>query len=79
MTELAGEVHDGLLALAVGPGSQVMAAMMEADMTAACGPYGRHVQDRGATRHGHGAGWVTLGGRRIPVTRPRMRALDGME
>ena len=28
-------------------------------------------------RHGHGAGSVTLGGRRVPVTRPRMRAADG--
>jgi putative transposase len=28
-------------------------------------------------RHGHGAGSVTLGGRRIPVERPRMRAVEG--
>ena len=77
LTELAGEVQEGLLALAVGAGLQVMAAMMEADVTAACGPKGRHDPDRRATRHGHGAGSVTLGGRRVPVTRPRMRALDG--
>jgi hypothetical protein len=38
LTELAREVHGRLLALAVGAGLQVMAAMMEADMTAACGP-----------------------------------------
>jgi transposase-like protein len=77
LTELAEEVREGLLALAVGTGLQVMAAMMEADVTAACGPKGRHDPDRRATRHGHGAGSVTLGGRRVPVTRPRMRALDG--
>jgi putative transposase len=64
LTELAGEVQEGLLALAVGAGLQVMAAMMEADVTAACGPKGRHDPDRRATRHGHGAGSVTLGGRR---------------
>jgi putative transposase len=75
--ELVGEMREGLLALAVGTGLQVMAALMEADVTAACGPKGRHDPDRAAVRHGHGAGSVTLGGRRIPVERPRMRATDG--
>ena len=38
--ELAGELREGLLALAVGAGLQVMAALMEEDVTAACGPKG---------------------------------------
>jgi putative transposase len=75
--ELAGELREGLLALAVGTGLQVMAALMEADITAVCGPKGRHDPDRAAVRHGHGAGSVSLGGRRVPVERPRMRAADG--
>jgi transposase-like protein len=75
--ELVGEVGEGLLALAVGTGLQVMAGLMEADVTAACGPKGRHDPDRAAVRHGRGAGSVTLGGRRVPVERPRMRAADG--
>ena len=77
LAELAGEMREGLLALAVGTGLQVMAAIMEADVTAACGPKGRHDPERTATRHGHGAGSVSLGGRRVPVERPRMRAVDG--
>jgi putative transposase len=77
LAELAGEVQEGLLALAVGTGLQVLAAMMEADVTAVCGPKGRHDAERAATRHGHGAGSVSLGGRRVPVRRPRMRATDG--
>jgi transposase-like protein len=77
LAELAGEMREGLLALAVGTGLQVMAAMMEADVTAVCGPKGRHDPERTATRHGHGAGSVTLGGRRVPVRRPRIRAVDG--
>ena len=77
LSELAGEMREGLLALAVGTGLQVMAAIMEQDVTAACGPKGRHDPQRTATRHGHGAGSVTLGGRRVPVERPRMRAVDG--
>jgi putative transposase len=75
--ELAGEMREGLLALAVRAGLQVMAAIMEADVTAACGPKGRHDPERTATRHGRGAGSVSLGGRRVPVARPRMRATDG--
>jgi putative transposase len=77
MAELAGDVQEGLLAMAVGTGLQVMAAMMNADVEAACGPRGKHDRHRTATRHGSDDGSVTLGGRRVPVTRPRMRATDG--
>jgi transposase-like protein len=77
LVELAEDLREGLLALAVGAGLQVMTALMEQDVAAACGPRGKHDPQRSATRHGHGAGSVTLGGRRVPVTRPRMRATDG--
>ena len=77
LAELAGEVREGLLALAVGTGLQVMTALMEADVTAKCGPRGKHDQDRVASRHGYGPGSVTLGGRRVAVARPRRRASDG--
>jgi len=69
MAELAGDVQEGLLAMAVGTGLQVMAAMMNADVEAVCGPRGRHDSARSAVRHGRGDGSVTLGGRRVPVTR----------
>jgi hypothetical protein len=77
MNEIAADVREGLLAIAVGAGLQVMAAMMAADVEALCGPRGRHDPDRTATRHGSEAGSVTLGGRRLPVRRPRVRASDG--
>jgi transposase-like protein len=77
LEELAADMREGLLALAVGAGLQVMAAIMEQDVAAACGPRGRHDPQRTATRHGHERGSVTLGGRRVAVTRPRMRATDG--
>ncbi len=77
LAELAGDVQEGLLAMAAGTGLQVMAAMMNADVEAVCGPKGRHDPARTAVRHGTGDGSVTLGGRRVPVTRPRMRAADG--
>jgi len=75
--EITTDLREGLLALAVGAGLRVLSAMMEADVTAACGPRDQRNPDRTAVRHGHGPGSVPLGGRRIPVTRPRIRAVDG--
>jgi putative transposase len=54
-----------------------MAAIFDEDAAALCGPEGRHNPDRAGYRHGSEAGSVTLGGRRVPVTRPRVRAADG--
>lgn len=77
MAEIAGNMHEGLLALAVGAGLQVMQALMDADVVALAGPKGKHDQARTAVRHGREWGSVTLGGRRVPVTRPRVRVADG--
>jgi putative transposase len=77
MSEIAGAAKEGLLALAVSTGLQVMAAMFDEDVTRLCGPDSKHNPDRAGYRHGTGAGSVTLGGRRVPVTRPRARAADG--
>src|SRR4051812_50123431 len=77
LDEIAASAREGLLAVAVGAGLQVMQALMEDDVTAVCGPKGRHDPQRVATRHGHEPCSVALGGRRVPVSRPRMRATDG--
>ncbi len=77
MAEIGDAVKEGLLALAVATGLQVMTAMMEESVTALAGPKGRHLPDRSAVRHGTEAGSVALGGRRVPVRRPRVRATDG--
>ncbi len=79
MGEIAEDMREGLLALAVGAGLQVMATLMEADVAAVCGPRGKHDPRRSAVRHGRERGSVTLGGRRVGVDRPRMRASDGGE
>lgn len=77
MGDLADVLREGMLALAVGAGFQVMAAVLEAQVTELCGPRGRHDPDRSAYRHGSEDGSVVLGGRRVPVRRPRVRAADG--
>jgi len=73
MAEIAESAREGLLALAVGTGLQVMTAMFAEDVARLCGPDGKHDPDRAGYRHGAEAGSVTLGGRRLPVTRPRVR------
>jgi putative transposase len=74
--ELVGAAREGLLALSVGVGLGVLAELMEEEVTEVVGPKGRHDPDRSAVRHGHQPGEVTLGGRRVGVERPRVRAAD---
>jgi len=77
MADLAETVKEGLLALAVGAGFAVMEVMMQESVTGLCGPKGVHDPDRTAVRHGSEDGSVSLGGRRVPVRRPRVRSADG--
>jgi putative transposase len=76
LAELAGSLREGLLALAVGAGFQVMDAILAESVSALAGPKGRHDPNRTAVRHGSEAGSVVLGGRRVPVRRPRVRSAD---
>jgi len=75
--ELASAAREGLLALSVGVGLGVLAELMEEEVVEIVGAKGRHDPERVAVRHGHEAGAVTLGGRRLPVERPRVRGADG--
>jgi putative transposase len=77
--ELLGAAKEGLLALSVGVGLGVMHELMASEVWEVCGPKGKHDPDRVAYRHGSDDGQVTLGGRRVAVERPRMRAKDGGE
>jgi transposase-like protein len=75
--ELAGAAKEGLLALSVGVGLGVLHEIMEAEVDEVVGPKGKHNSGRRAVRHGHEDGSVTLGGRRVPIARPRARTVDG--
>lgn len=77
VAELASAAREGLLALAVGTGLQVLQAMLEEDVARLVGPKGRHLPERTAVRHGSEPGQVTLGGRRVRIRRPRVRSADG--
>jgi putative transposase len=79
MTEVAGAAREGLLAMSVAVGLQVMAELLEAEIAAKAGPRHAKQPGRAARRHGTTSGSVVLGGRRVPVERPRARTLDGHE
>ncbi len=71
MGEIAGAAREGLLALAVGTGLPVMAAMFAGDVARLCGPYGRHNPERAGYRHGAGS---RAGGYLYPVSGKPYRA-----
>jgi putative transposase len=76
MAEIAEDMREGLLALAVGTGLQVMQALMAEDVTAVCGPKGKHDPgpDRDPARHrgrlGH-LGWPSGAGDQAEDARQR--------
>jgi putative transposase len=76
ISELASELEEGLLAFAVGTGLKVLDVIMDNEATVLAGEKGRHDPNRTAVRHGTDSGLVTLGGRQVSITRPRLRTAD---
>ncbi len=79
LAELQGAIKEGLMAFCCAAGLVVVAEMMEAEVTAVVGTKGKHNPDRVAERNGAASGSVVLGGRRVPVGRPRAVGVDGGE
>jgi len=79
LRELAGAAKEGLLAFSVGIGLAVLDELFEAEVSRLAGPKGKHDPDRRAYRHGREPRQVTLGGRRVQVTKPRVRSVDEEE
>ena len=73
------DVQHAFVGLCVEAGRQVLAAMMEADRAAVCGAKGVPDAQRRAVRGGSTRSKVVLGGQRIAIQRPRVRALDAGE
>ena len=67
-----------LFELMVQSGLQVLDALLEEDRTALCGPRYAHHADRHASRAGTVPSEVVLGGRKVAMQRPRVRA-EGRE
>ena len=73
------DVRSAFFGLCINAGKAVLAAMMEAERTALCGPKSVPDAQRTAYRGGHTRSWITLGGRRIAIARPRARAVQAGE
>lgn len=74
---IAGAAREGLLALSVTAGMEVMSVMLEAERTQVCGPLHAKLVGREATRGGTTPSSVVLGGRKVPMRRPRAHYSDG--
>ena len=73
---IAGQAKEGLLALAVRTSLAVQHKTLGVGGRADRRPEGKPDRCRIAKRHGHTKGEVTLGGRRDPISRPRVRSAD---
>lgn len=74
LVDLLIDARAELMELAVASGLKVLATMLEADRTALCGPRYQHQAARAASRAGRVASEVVLGGRKVQIRRPRVRA-----
>jgi putative transposase len=72
-------IENSFFALCINAGQQVLGAMMEQDREELCGPRWKRDPDRSAGRAGTTKSEITLGGRRIPIPRPRVRSQAGKE
>lgn len=79
LSEIASSAKQHLLALSVGVGIAVVEEIFEHEVTSIVGPKGKHIADRTANRHGHEKSSVTMGGRRVKVSKPRVRSSDDLE
>jgi putative transposase len=78
LVELLVDTKTELFELMVRSGLRVLDAMLEEDRTALCGPRYAHQPARVASRAGTVSSEVVLGGRKVAVQRPRVRA-EGRE
>ena len=74
LVDLLVDTRSELFELAVRSGLKVLETMLEEDRVAICGPRYAHVAERVAGRGGTVESEVVLGGRKVAVRRPRVRA-----
>src|SRR5918993_585772 len=78
LVDVIVDARTELFELAVRSGLKVLETMLEEDRTTLCGPRYAHLAERRASRAGTVSSEVVLGGRKVAVRRPRVRA-EGRE
>src|SRR5690554_6223190 len=75
---LCEKARNGLMELSMSLGIEVMRMMLEEDVKEYTGPKGKHkTPGRTGYRHGSDKTTVVMGGKKVRVDRPRVRATDG--
>jgi transposase-like protein len=74
LVDLLVDTRAELMELAVASGLKVLHAMLEDDRIAICGPRYQHQAQRSGSRAGTVPSEVVLGGRKVEIRRPRVRA-----
>jgi len=67
----------GLREFVVEAGVQALDALLEDERVHLCGERYRHDAEREAIRAGHAPGELVMGGRKVRISRPRVRSADG--
>ncbi len=75
MAELLNGMRDEIESFSAELGLQIMRAVMEQEIESRLGRHG----NQSHYRHGRQHGYVVYSGRKTPLERPRMRAVDGKE
>jgi putative transposase len=77
--QLPGLVREALYDTVIGAGLACVDEVLETERVALCGGRYAHLATRQALRAGHAASSLVLGGRRVAVSRPRVRSVGGRE
>jgi len=72
-------IQDGLNSLACQLGLMAAQELLQAEVQDLCGPMHQRQPERTASRWGSQGGTVVLGGRKVPIQRPRARLVNGQE
>jgi transposase-like protein len=76
---LPGLVREALYETVIAAGLACVDEVLEVERSGLCGPRYQHLPGREALRVGHVTSSLVLGGRRVAVSRPRARSVDGDE
>jgi len=77
LTDIAAACREGLMAVAVEAGLATAIAIMADEAAGLCGEWNARDPQRTHVRGGTTETSVVMGGQRLPVRRPRVRAVDG--
>jgi transposase-like protein len=77
LVDIAVACREGLMAVAVEAGLATATAIMAEEAAGLCGAWNARDPQRAHVRGGTTATSVVMGGQRLPIRRPRVRATDG--